>query len=201
MVQRVLVVDDHPLFLEIMRAVLAKALDGPDVLCATELPEALELARAAKRLDLAVLDLGLPGCGGIEALTRFRKAFPAVPVVILSANDDASVIRAAEKAGARGYLVKTAKPAVLQAALALVVAGEKFFPAEALAERAPDLDLSERQLGVLRRIIKGLPNARIAREMDISPYTVKQHAHAVFAKLGVSSRTEAVAAAARFGIK
>ncbi|MEW6690369.1 MAG: response regulator transcription factor [Pseudomonadota bacterium] len=132
---RILVLDDHPFVHEIMRAVLARAFDGPEVLCAADLPEAIERARAAKLLDLAVLDLGLPGCSGIEALTRFRKAFPGVPAVVFSANEDADVIRAARDAGARGYLLKTAKPAVLQAALALVAAGETFFPSEALAQR------------------------------------------------------------------
>ena len=198
---RVLAIDDHPPILEILRAVLAKALDGPEVLCAADLPEALEQARTAKPLDLAILDLGLPGCSGLEALTRFRKAFPAVPVVVYTATDDASVIRAARRAGARGYLVKTATPAVMRAAFALVAAGEPFFPSEALAARASDPDLSERQLGVLRRIIRGLPNDRIAKEMGISRNTVKQHAHAVFGKLGVGSRAEAAAAAARLGIK
>lgn len=131
---RILVLDDHPFVHEVMRAVLARAFDGPEVLCAADLAEALQQARGAGRLDLAILDLGLPGCTGVEALTRFRKALPGVPAVIFSATEDAAVIRAARDAGARGYLVKTAQPAVLQAALALVAAGESFFPSEAHSE-------------------------------------------------------------------
>jgi len=201
MAMRVLVIDDHPLMLEIVRAVLAKAFDGPEVHCATGLEEGLDHAHSAGPPDLAVLDLGLPGCKGIEALSRFREAFPGVRTFVLTANEDPGVARAVKRAGAAGYLLKTSKPAVVQAAFALVAAGEPFFPAEAFASRAPELGLSARQLEVLRRIVKGLPNDRIAKEMGISRNTVKQHAHAVFGKLGVGTRAEAAAAAARLGIK
>lgn len=198
---RVLLVDDHPLMLEIMRAVLAKAFDLPEVHCATDLEEALTHARSAGPPDLAVLDLGLPGCRGIDALSRFRKAFPDVPVVILSANDDAYVVTAALKAGARGYLLKTYTRRVMQAALCLVAAGGTYIPPEALLAYEPDLGLTERQIEVLRFIVKGLPNGKIAKELDISRNTVKQHVRAVFAALGVSSRTEALIAASRLGFK
>ncbi len=116
MTMRVLVVDDHPLTLEIMRAVLAKALDNPQVHCATDLNEALEHVRGAGLPDLTLLDLGLPGCRGIDAYSRFHKAFPDALAVILSATDDANVVRAALKAGARGYLLKTSSRALMQAA-------------------------------------------------------------------------------------
>ena len=198
---RVLVIDDHPLMLEIMRAVLMKAFELPEVHCATDLVEALAHASDAGPPDLVVLDLGLPGCGGIDALTRFRKALPDVPVVILSANEDANVVRAALQAGARGYLLKVSTREVMEAALNLVAAGGIYVPPQALLVYEPDLGLSERQLQVLRHIVKGLPNAKIAKELDISRNTVKQHVRAVFAALGVSSRTEALIAASRLGFK
>ncbi|MFY9316021.1 MAG: response regulator transcription factor [Burkholderiales bacterium] len=187
MAYRVLVVDDHPLMLEIMRAVLASALDTPDVHCATDLEEALAHARGAGPPDLAVLDLGLPGCERIEALSRFRKAFPQVPVIILSATDDADVVHTALNAGARGYLPKTSTREVMQAALRLVAAGGTYVPPQVLGIRVHGLALSDRQLEVLRRMVKGLPNGRIAKDLGISRNTVKQHVRAVFHALGVSS--------------
>ena len=200
MALRFLLVDDHPLMLEIMRAVLMKEFDEAEVHCATDLEEALAHARGAGPPDLAVLDLGLPGCAGIEALTRFRKALPEVPVVILSAIEDANVILAAFHAGARGYLPKTTKRAVMRAAIRLVADGGTYVPPQALQTSDAKLGLSERQFEVMCCMVRGLSNGRIAEELDISRNTVKQHVRAVFRVLGVSSRAEFMVAAVRLGI-
>lgn len=201
MAMRVLLVDDHPLMLEIMRAVLAKALDEPEVHCATGLEEALAYARDAGPPDLALLDLGLPGCGGIEAFTRFHKALPEVAVVVLSAIEDGNVVRAVLSAGARGYLPKTSRRGVMQAAIQLVAAGETYVPPQALENEPENLGLSERQLQVLRCVLRGLPNGRIAKQLEISRNTVKQHVRAVFRAMGVSTRAELMIAAARLGMR
>jgi len=201
MAMRVLVVDDHPLMLEIMRAVLMKEFDEAEVHCATDLDEAMAYARGAGPPDLAVLDLGLPGCRGIEALIRFREALPDVPVVILSATDDGNVVRAALNAGAKGYLPKTSTRAVMQAALGLVAAGGVYVPPQALLAYDAELGLSGRQLEVMHCVLRGLPNGKIVRELKISRNTVKQHVSAVFRALDVSSRAEFMIAAARLGIR
>jgi DNA-binding NarL/FixJ family response regulator len=156
-----------------------------------------------------VLDLGLPGCDGLDALARFRKAFPKLPLVVLSGTCDRASILAALEAGAAGFIPKTSKPDVMIAALKVVAAGGTYVPPEALEEpgekgaarrarKAPEL--TERQRDVLRLILKGYNNERIASELSIAPNTVKQHAHAVFTALEVSSRAEAMIAAARLGL-
>jgi DNA-binding NarL/FixJ family response regulator len=208
---RALVIDDHPLIQEIVPAVLAKALGEVDV--ATESTLEAGIARASREEipELVVLDLGLPGCEGLEALARFRSKFPEVLLVVFSGTTDRALIVAALEAGADGYIPKTSKPAVMIAALKVVAAGGTYVPPEALEDaveearparrrRTAALDLTERQKQVLRLILKGYNNERIASELSIAPNTVKQHAHAIFTALGVSTRAEAVIAAARHGL-
>lgn len=202
---RALVIDDHPLIREIVPAVLARTFG--EVLVATEatLEAGLERA-AAERPELLLLDLGLPGCEGLDALSRFRTEFPQLRIVVLSAVCDRDSILGALEAGAAGYIPKTSKPDVMIAALRVIAAGGTYVPPEALEEptkvrrRARALDLTERQKEVLRLILKGYNNERIASELAIAPNTVKQHAHAIFMALGVSTRAEAVVAATRQGI-
>ena len=203
-------IDDHPLIHEILPAVLRKALG--EVSVATEATLEAGLMRAAGSVppDLVLLDLGLPGCEGIDALTRFRLEFPELPVVVLSATIDRESILGALDSGASGYIPKTSKPEVMIAALKLVAAGGVYVPPEALEElavkpvsrlpRGESMELTERQRDVLRLILKGYNNERIASELAIAPNTVKQHAHAIFTALGVSTRAEAVIAAMRHGL-
>jgi DNA-binding NarL/FixJ family response regulator len=206
---RALVIDDHPLVHEIMPAVLRKALG--DVSVATEATLEAGLARAAGSVapDLVLLDLGLPGCAGLDALHRFRMEFPRLPVVVLSATCDAESILGALDSGASGYIPKTSKPDVMIAALKLVAAGGTYVPPQALDEvdakaaqrrRRGNVELTERQKEVLALMLKGYSNERIAGELSIAPNTVKQHAHAIFTALGVSTRAEAVIAASRLGL-
>ena len=206
---RALIIDDHPLVHEIIPAVLRKALG--DVTVATEATLAAGLARAAGSVapDLVLLDLGLPGCEGLEALHRFRLEFPRLPVVVLSASCDAESILGALDAGASGYIPKTSKPDVMIAALKLVAAGGTYVPPQALDEveakaaqrrRRGNVELTERQKEVLGLMLKGYSNERIAGELSIAPNTVKQHVHAIFTALGVSTRAEAVIAASRLGL-
>jgi len=204
---RALVIDDHPLLREIVPAILKKALG--EVVVATEATLEAGIARAAAEPpDLVLLDLGLPGCEGIDSISRFRMEFPQMPVVVLSANCDRESIVGALDAGAAGYIPKTSKPEVMIAALKFIAAGGTYVPREVLEDAKPaprrrggSLDLTGRQQDVLRLILKGYSNERIALALDIAPNTVKQHAHAIFMQLGVSTRAEAVIAAARFGLR
>jgi len=208
---RALVIDDHPLIQEIVPAVLAKALGEVAVTTESTLEAGIARASRDEIPELVVLDLGLPGCQGLEALARFRSRFPDVPLVVLSSTTDRASILAALEAGAVGYIPKTSKPDVMIAALKVVAAGGIYVPPEALEEEGEDakparrrrvatLDLTQRQKQVLRLILKGYKNDRIASELSIAPNTVKQHAHAIFSTLGVSTRAEAVIAAARHGL-
>jgi DNA-binding NarL/FixJ family response regulator len=152
---RALVIDDHPLIQEIVPVVLAKALGEVAVATESTLEAGLARAGGADAPDLVLLDLGLPGCEGLEALARFRSKFPDLPVVVLSGTCDRDSILAALAAGAAGYIPKTSKPDVMIAALKVVAAGGTYVPSEALDEpaekpaprrrRAVALDLTQRQ--------------------------------------------------------
>ena len=195
----VLVVDDHPMVLEYLRAAVLRALPGAGVRTAESLAGALEEAGKCP-LSLVLLDLGLPGCAGIESVLRFRKAHPAVPVLVVSANNDCRSIRAALAAGVAGFLPKSAGVPVLLNALRLVAEGGRYIPPEILAEPEPQDNgaqgrLTKRQREVLARMLTGLSNAQIAKVLDIEETTVRQHAHSVYSAFGVSTRAELMAAA------
>lgn len=197
----VLIVDDHPMVLEYLSGAVGNALPDAVVRTAGNLAVALEIARELK-LDMVLLDLGLPGCGGIESLLRFRKAHPTVPVLVVSADDDQVSIRGALAAGAAGFIPKTASPKVVVNAMRLVAEGGRYIPPEAIATQpgdngasVPDAQLTDRQRVVLAFMLKGRSNAQIAKELKISEGTAKQHAHAVYAAFGVSSRADLILAA------
>jgi DNA-binding NarL/FixJ family response regulator len=203
---RALVIDDHPLIHEIVPALLQKALG--EVVVATEATLEAGIQRAAAELpDLVLLDLGLPGCEGLDAIGRFRMEFPQMPVVVFSASCERDSIVGALDAGAVGYIPKTSKPEVMIAALKVIAAGGTYVPREVLEQAGPaarrrgEPDLTDRQKDVLRLMLKGYNNERIASELAIAQNTVKQHAHAIFTALGVSSRAEALVAAARHGLR
>ncbi len=197
---RVLVVDDHPLVALILLEQARAAFPGAQVAGAGSVAEAI----ASEGVDLVMLDLGLPGCVGIEALTRVRAAHPEARVVVVSATEERDVILAALGAGAAGYIPKTSAPGVVTAALRLVAEGGVYVPPQALEGERPagePIGLTGRQLEVLRGIARGQANKEIARRLGISEDTVKQHAKAVFAALRVKSRSQAGRAAERRGIK
>jgi len=217
-----LVVDDHPLMADALRAA-AEHLDSRALVqTAPDLGKAFDLAAATPDFDLVTLDLGLPGCSGMQALERFRERFPNLPVVVITAvSDRASVIAAVDR-GAMGFIPKTAPRDVLLNALKVVLSGGIYLPPEVLkpcaaeqgdvtaarAETAPggkaELGLSPRQGEVLSLLLRGMSNKLIARQLDISENTTKIHVSAVLQALGVSSRTQAVIKASelrlRFGV-
>lgn len=201
---KVLVIDDHPLMHEALRLVLSTVSPGAEILGAQDLQAALDAAAGLERIDLVLLDLGLPGCVGVEALVRFRAACPQFPVVVISGSSDRASVLAALDLGAMGFIPKTAPRETLLAALQRIAAGGIYVPPETVAEGAPrkaEVDLTVRQRDVLQLLVKGLPNKLIARQLEISDNTVKLHVRAVFAALGVHSRTQAVIAASRLGLR
>ncbi len=205
----VLLVDDHPIIHQTLGAVVRSVLPQAQFHAESDLAGGLARARQLKDLELVLLDLGLPGCSGLDALIRFRKTLPTVRVAIISATEDPSSVRAALDAGAVGYVPKTSPPKVLANALQLIAQGGTYVPPQLMDEQlAPkkepklsDFGITDRQADVLRLIIKGLSNAEIAQELSIAENTVKQHAHAAYRALGVGSRTEAIVELARLGIR
>jgi DNA-binding NarL/FixJ family response regulator len=214
---RLLVVDDHPLMAEAISLVLGSLDHQAQVETARDLQSALRIADTPPAFHAVLLDLGLPGCSGLQALERFRERFPALPVVVISASGDPRVIMGALDLGAMGFIPKSSPKDVILNAVRLVVSGGVYIPVQALSLRgdepppaappptprtsAQDLGLSPRQAEVLTLVLKGLPNKLIARKLDISENTTKAHVSAVLKVLGVATRTQALIAASRLGLR
>ena len=212
---KILVVDDHPLVRDAMVNLLAGVAAEVTILEAADCPGALDIARAQPVIDIVVLDLNLPGTRGFEALEQFRREQPALPVVILSALHDRQTVLQAIKRGAMGFIPKVTAKDVIINATRLVLAGGVYLPPEAIVEgerggnevidaAAPrslaDLSLTARQGQVLALIMRGRSNKEICRTLGLAERTVKVHVTAVLTALRVSSRTQAVIAAAQLGL-
>ena len=205
--KKILIVEDHPIVLEVMTALVHSVFPDAEVHCSDDCGEAEKIAASIGDLDLALVDLGLPGCAGIWSVTRLLEIVPQTAVVAISAIEEREVILAVLEAGARGYIPKTSKREIICAALRLVAAGSTYVPPQALSTlRCGEVEaqvpvLTGRQLDVLRLITRGFANKEIAAQLRIAKDTVKQHAKAVYTALGVASRSQAVRAAERRGIK
>jgi two-component system, NarL family, response regulator LiaR len=210
---RVLVVDDHDLFRRGLRRLLQQ--EGVQVVGeAASGEEALQLAER-REPDVVVMDLHMPGMGGLEATRRLARGATPTPVVVLTISSaDPDVIEAVE-AGAEGYLLKDA--ATEEIVRGIHAAAEGKLPlspeiAKKVVERARTTtrenppspvrhaDLSKRELQVLSLLSEGKGNAEIGQELFISPATVKDHVSAILAKLGVSNRVQAAIHAVRTGL-
>jgi DNA-binding NarL/FixJ family response regulator len=212
----ILLIDDHPLLRGGMRFLLRSLDAGLEMDEASNAAQALELV-AARSYDLVLLDLKMPGLNGMDALAALRAAVPGTPLVVLSAEDDPAVVRAAIEGGAMGFIPKSSTPEVLIQALRLVLAQGVYLPPAVLERvqppaRAPSSapigasdamlpGLTPRQMDVLRCVIRGKPNKVIARELEVSEATVKAHLSAVFLALSAHNRTEAVFVAAKLGLR
>ena len=199
---KALLVDDHTLFSEGLALLMSQAFEGIECLQAASLAQALACGAQHPDLSLGLLDLGLPDSRGLEGLSRLRQALPGPALVVLSADDARPTVLAALDAGAQGFIPKTARPGLMREALAQVLAGEVYLPAALLEPRQPAApELSERQRDVLRLLVAGRANKEIGRELDLSEATVKTHLAALFRKLGVNTRTQAVVKTASLGLR
>jgi DNA-binding NarL/FixJ family response regulator len=188
-----------------MRLALRSALEGLEggktFLEAATAEAALEVVASQPDLDLVLIDMNMPGMGGLEGVRRLRASHPALPVIACSAAEDRATVGALLKLGVAGYIPKADSAAVILSAVRIVLAGGTYVPArlagEATATEAKAYALTDRQRDVLRLLAEGKPNKTIARELDISEATVKVHLVAVFRALGARNRTEAVVIAQR----
>ena len=198
----VMLVDDHPAFRKGMAALIASE-PGLSVIAETgNGDEALKLYRQ-KRPDVVLMDLRLPGRGGVEATLAIRKEFPDAKIVVLTTFDTDEDIYRAIQSGAKSYLLKDSPDDELSATIRAVYAGEQPLPrkvAERLAKRQERADLSQREMEVLQLLIKGRSNKEIGSSLFISEDTVKAHLKTLFSKLRVQDRTEAAISAIRHGI-
>ena len=199
---RVLAVDDHPLVRTGIRAVIANESDMTVVAEAGDGNEAAALYEA-ERPDVVLMDLRMPVEDGIAAIRTIVGGHPEARIIALTSYEgDADIYRALD-AGACGYLIKDMLGTEVVKAVRSAAAGKRVIPPEVasrLAEFTPRLDLTPREVEVLRLTAKGLGNREIARVIGRTEETVKVHMKHLMAKLGVTARTEAVALANQRGI-
>ena len=228
---KVLLVDDHPLVLAALQAVIQSIGSDTTVVGVDSAAAARAALVADADYDLVLLDLALGDADGFDVLVEFRAAYPAMPVVVVSASDRASDVIRAIDSGAMGYVPKKSSHGELHEALRMVMTGSMYVPPSMLGlefgrgrsggdtvpgvmrnlgdaplgpaaqaephqklPRIEDVGLTPRQAEVLSLLLQGLPNKLIARQLNLSVETVKDHVAAVLRALGVSSRTQAVLA-------
>jgi len=217
---KILIADDHRLVIEAVKAKLSELEPGIEFVLAMSVDELL--AGATDDLDLALIDLNMPGADGQAHIDEIRHRHPAVPVMVLSGYEDPAVMRSALERGVLGFIPKAYSPDVMLSAVRLVLAGGVYVPPMMLTALPPGIVagvapqaaetlsrggagsqtlehlrnvLTERQVEVLQLLSQGKPNKLIGRSLGISEGTVKIHLAAIFRALNVRNRTEAVVAA------
>ena len=199
---RVMLTDDHPVVREGFAAMIGTEPDMTVVGQARSGEEALELFWRV-RPDVTLMDLRMPGMGGVEAIRAIRREFPDSRLIVLTTYDGDEDIYRALEAGAQAYLLKDMLCDEILAAIRAVHAGQRRIPAAVgtrLVERMTGLDLSEREQHVLELVATGKSNKAIAAALDITEATVKGHMTNILGKLGVTDRTQAVITALRRGL-
>lgn len=214
---QILLADDHSLVREGIRPFLETLGSNVEVIEASNLQEGLRLATKAKHLDLAILDLHMPGMDGLNGIKRMAAEFPDIPIVILSGFVSRKDVLVAIEYGASGYIPKTISGKAMISALRLVLSGEKYLPADIFSGPGADqggasghgggrfssdnllATLSKREWEVLGLLIDGQTNKQIARKLGLQEITVKIHVRNTYKKLAATNRADAVRIALRSG--
>jgi DNA-binding NarL/FixJ family response regulator len=210
----ILLVDDHALFREALLHVLNQLGSQTVILEAANAEEAWQLISHTNNLDLILLDIDLPGLDGLTALPSLRGLAPTVPVVVLSGSETSQHVKLALDNGAVGYIPKSCSSHEMLAALRIVMQGDIYVPPKLLGKLSSfalnpsdsvdnghsHTTLTARQIEVLDRMAKGLPNKSIAKELDMAEGTVKLHVAAILRILVARNRTEAVVLATQLGL-
>ena len=214
---RLLIADDHLLFREGVKALLATADDIDIVGEAGDGSAAVEGCRALKP-DIVLMDINMPGMNGIQATQQILASYPQTGIIMLTMLEDDASVFAAMRSGSRGYLLKGASPNEMLSVIRAVAEGQALF-GPAIATRlmnyfqelgrmpvltqpeAPFPELTERELEVLHLIAQGYNNQEIAQKLVISPKTVRNHITSIFSKLQVADRAQAIVLARQAGFE
>ncbi len=206
MPNRIMIVDDHPLFRDALRLALSAANPDYSFQEAASLDDLLQQLKNGEEPDLVLLDLKMPGVQGFAGLVYLRGDFPQLPVAIVSGSDDAQIIRRAIDLGAAGFIPKSTAAAKMREAVEALLKGSVWLPQglPEVQDTSELTDLSARmktltpqQTRVLIMLQEGLLNKQIAFNLEVSEATIKAHVSAILQKLNVDSRTQAVIAAAK----
>ena len=209
--REVLIADDHPLFRDALARAVTQAVPDASLFQADSVAALLNLIETHPHAELLLLDLHMPGANGFSALVHVRGQQPGLPVIIVSAQEDARVIQRAIGHGASGYIPKSTSADNIVAAIRRVLEGDIWLPphvsgltakvefAEAAAA-AHVAELTPQQFRVLGMIAEGLLNKQIAYELNVSEATIKAHMTAIMRKLNVSNRTQVALLARRLAL-
>lgn len=199
---RILIIDDHPVVRDGLSSMLARA-PGVTVVAAVSLgSDAIELLKHAT-VDIALVDLRMPGMSGIECIRELHRISPKTKSIVLSSFESGEEIYQAVDAGASGYLLKEMDSEVILCGICEVFCGGSCFPlsiTQRLAERKRRVDLSPREKEILELVVKGFTNKEIASALRLSQFTVRNHLNHLCSKLQVSDRTEATFIAIQTGL-
>ena len=200
----ILIVDDHPLFVEALKLVIQGAFPEASLSEATSIDTARAVLDQGQPFDLVLLDLSMPGTRGLDGLIELRSRHPKLPIVVVSALEDPRIIHEVMTCGAAGFISKSMRGAELGCAIQSVMDGAVVLPEgyEPPASGVSDLSarlatLTPQQVRVLHMLRQGLLNKQIAYDLGVGETTVKAHVSEILRKLGVSSRTQAVIEAAK----
>jgi DNA-binding NarL/FixJ family response regulator len=216
---RVLLVDDHALFRDGMRYVLQQLAEEVEIFDTGNFNEGMLLADANPDLDIALLDLNMPGSNGVASIMQFHHIHPEIPMVVVSGSDQREDIENVMESGAMGFISKMTSSKVMLSALRMVLDGGIYLPPQLLQQAISSLNqghsgnlldartarlskygLTPRQMETLTLLADGLPNKDISLRMNLAEGTVKIHTAAIYQALHVSSRLEAVSTARRLGL-
>ena len=204
---RILLADDHPLFADALRGLVARAIPAASLTVVPDLDLAQRALATTGRYDLAILDLQMPGADGTAGIERLLERFPDMPLMVISGNAGPAEVARLIRLGVRGFLPKNLPNAVVAAALQVVISGGTYVPADyarvvtaVVARSATAGGLTPREAEVLALVAAGRSNKEIGRALALQEITVKLHVRNIFRKLNVRNRVEAALAAARLDL-
>ncbi|MEL6214626.1 MAG: response regulator transcription factor [Pseudomonadota bacterium] len=211
MTSTVIIADDHPLFREALMHAIRASVPGANIVEAESLATLQDALAANPECELLLLDLNMPGVSGFSALAYVRSNYDTLPTVIVSAADDAMIVRRAIQHGASGFISKSSSIQDIEGGIQAVLQGELQVPAGVDLDDGPIdeseqavasamQDLTPHQFRVLMMLTEGLLNKQIAYELGVSEATIKAHITAVFRKLKVNNRTQAVLAVQKLAV-
>ena len=220
---QVLLADDHALFRDGMRYVLQQLCEQVDIICAGNFAETLKQAETNPGIDLALIDLNMPGSDGVASIRIFHQRFPGIPLVVVSGSEQRTEIECVMEYGAMGFISKMSSGKEMVNALRIVLDGDIYFAPQLLGNASTVLgqngtalgqasaetkssmpinkhSLTKRQMEALQYLAEGLSNKEIALKMNLAEGTIKVHVAAIYQILQVSSRLDAVRRAKKMGL-